>query len=82
MTPNEIADAVRESRIRIMTADPNCYAGYATDAAIRAVAKREGIGWREVLKAYRNKYPASKTNRDWSLLPKGRQPTPEAKAMA
>lgn len=75
-----IAEAVGESRDRVLAADPECYPGFALDAAIRAVAARERLNWRVVVKAYREHYPASPMN--WRRFSEGRQPVPAAREVA
>ena len=86
-THHEIAELVRESRERIASADPGAYSGFVTDAACRAVAKREGMKATDVVRAYRSFYPSGRgffpLQVGLRTIPRdARQPSDEAKAAA
>lgn len=82
MTETElnVAEEVRGLYKQIREADPGAYSGFVSDAAIRAVAKKHDLDWREVLRAYRAEYPVSggPTRHNRPIPPNARQATPEA----
>lgn len=77
-----IADEIRESRDRIRAADPEAYSGFVTDEAVRAVADRRGLTWREALILYRAKYSIPPKNAAFGIPPGAKPVSEEAKAVA
>lgn len=77
-----IADEIRESTFRILAADPGAYSGFVTDEAVRAVADRRGLTWREALTLYRAKYPVNPKRGMFNVPPGAKKVSDEAKAVA
>lgn len=59
-TKLDLADIVHMLRAAMLTVDPGAYRGFVIDTAIRAVAEKNDMKWRVVLKAYREKYPLNR----------------------
>ncbi len=52
-----LRDEVDAARGRIRTVDPLAYGGFVIDKAILAVARRTGLHWRVVYRAWRHFHP-------------------------
>jgi hypothetical protein len=73
----EIAAAVEASRKRIREVDPEAYAGFVTDAACYAVARRRDTKATDILRAWRALHPAPR-RRFGPTIPPGANRVSEA----